>query len=70
MEPWPWGDSSVYVRLDGLTGGPHAALERQNDSYALTEFGRRLLAGDRDAVRARPIDKWLGGVHLTQSPAR
>src|SRR6185436_9413479 len=61
-EPWPWGDNSVYRRIDGLTEA--GALERRGDVYTLTGYGRRLLAGDREAVAARTVDTWLGGAHV------
>jgi len=64
MEPWPWGDLSIYVRLDGLTNGPQPAIDRNGDLYSLTRYGRRLLDGDAEAVRARSVDTWLGGVHI------
>ena len=64
MEPWPWGDMSVYVRIDGLADGPRPALERHGDTFEVTDFGRRLLAADPLAVRARAVDTWLGGVHV------
>src|SRR6185295_19589489 len=62
MELWPWGDNSVYRRIDGLTEA--RALELRGDAYALTDYGRRLLAGDPGAVRSRAVDTWLGGVHV------
>jgi DNA-binding transcriptional MerR regulator len=31
----------------------------------LTPLGRRVLAGEADRVEAAPIDRWLGGTHLT-----
>lgn len=62
MEPWPWGDNSVYRRIDGLAEA--RALERRGDVYALTDYGRGLLAGDREAVAARTVDTWLGGAHV------
>jgi len=61
-EPWPWGDNSVYRRIDGLTEA--GALELRGDVYSLTGYGRRLLAGDREAVAARTVDTWLGGAHV------
>jgi len=33
--------------------------------YALTEFGRDLLAGAADWVKVNGIERWIGGVHLT-----
>jgi hypothetical protein len=64
MEPCPWGDLSVYVRMDALAQGSPPALELREDAYALTDFGRRLLARDAEAVRARTVDTWLGGAHV------
>jgi hypothetical protein len=64
MEPWPWGDLSVFARIDGLADGAQPGLDRHAGSYALSDYGRRLLAGDFDAVRARTVDTWLGGAHV------
>ena len=64
MEPWPWADQSIYRRLDALTEGPTPAIEKRGETYAITEYGHRLLAGDADAVRSRTVDTWLGGVHV------
>ena len=44
MEPWPWGDMSVFARIDGLAEGPHAALDRRGDLFAITDIGRGLLS--------------------------
>ncbi len=64
MEPWPWGDLSVFARIEGLTAGPHPALLRHDNAVTLTGDGRRLLSGDPEAVRARTVDTWLGGAHV------
>jgi len=64
MEPWPWGDLSVFLRIDGLAAGPEPALDRDGDALTLSRYGRRLLAADADAVRARTVDTWLGGAHV------
>ena len=64
MEPWPWGDLSVFARIEGLTTGPHPALLRDDNAVTLTDDGRRLLAADPEAVRARTVDTWLGGAHV------
>ena len=54
----------MYRRLDGLTEGPTPAIEQRDDTYSITDYGRRLLTGDPLAVRARAVDTWLGGVHV------
>ena len=65
LEVCPWGDSSVYMRLDALarSGG---ALVATAGSYELTDLGKQLLEGEADWIRAHGgLDTWLGGVHLT-----
>ncbi len=64
MEPWTWGDTSIYLRLDGLASGSRPAVDRLGDLYSLNECGRRLLLGDAEEIRAREVDTWLGGVHI------
>lgn len=73
-EDVPWGDGSVYLRLDGLAEGPNPALvEVQKNEYAVTDAGQKLLDGKADwTALSGGIDRWLGGVHLIgpQSPWR
>lgn len=66
-EEVPWGDSSVFLRMDGLSSGPDPALvQTATDSFALSATGEAILAGERDWLNARGgADTWLGGVHLT-----
>ncbi len=66
QEACPWGDLSVYLRLDALAAGPRPALDRFGpDEFAMNDQGRRLLAGKDDWPRVRDgIDVWIGGVHL------
>src|SRR5207248_10225601 len=35
MEPWPWGDLSVFLRIDGLADGPRPGLDPRGEGYAL-----------------------------------
>jgi hypothetical protein len=71
-EPWPWGDASVFLRIDWLASPPAPALARRDDGLlTITPLGERLLKGEADWIRARGgIDTWLGGVHLTGADAR
>jgi hypothetical protein len=70
-EDCPWGDSSVFLRIDGLANALVPALERTPAGYELTPFGRRLLAGEADWVReSGGIDRWVGGVHLHGTTVR
>src|SRR5215472_10487499 len=66
QEEAPWGDGSVYLRLDGLAAGPNPALvEVHKNDYAVTEAGQKLLEGKADWIAlSGGIDRWLGGVHL------
>jgi hypothetical protein len=62
----PWGDSSVYDRLDRLASSHHPALDRLgDDEFAINHLGHRLLTGADDWIISNGIDVWLGGVHLT-----
>ena len=66
QEETPWGDGSVYLRLDGLTSAPNPALvEVQKNEYAVTDAGQKLLDGKADWIKlSGGIDRWLGGVYL------
>jgi hypothetical protein len=70
-ETCPWGDGSVFLRLDSLCIGQQPALLKKSaDDYDLTDAGRDLLAGKADwAKLSDGIDVWLGGTHLTGEPA-
>jgi hypothetical protein len=66
-EEVPWGDESVFLRIDRLASGAAPALQQTSDSaYDITEQGRQLLNGQADWVKLQgAVDVWLGGVHLT-----
>ncbi|HET9280431.1 MAG TPA: hypothetical protein VFR24_00550 [Candidatus Angelobacter sp.] len=71
QENSPWGDGSVYLRLDGLASAPNPALvEVHKNEYAVTDAGQKLLEGKADWIAlSGGIDRWLGGVHLnSQQP--
>ena len=72
LETNPWGDASVFLRLEALAAGPHPALTRiSNDELEVNEQGRQLLAGNEDWVGlSGGIDRWIGGVHLIGPDAR
>lgn len=67
QEDVPWGDLSVYLRLEWLTAGPNPALvESPKNEFTITDAGRQLLEGKADWIKLQGgIDRWLGGVHLT-----
>jgi hypothetical protein len=63
------GDAAFLFHLRGLTQGPRPLVRSTSpltldDDLALTDDGRRVLAGDADRVTLCGIDRWLGGVHL------
>jgi hypothetical protein len=66
QESCPWGDLSVYLRLEALAAGLRPALDRLGpDEFVMNDQGRRLLAGEDDWPRVRDgLDVWIGGVHL------
>jgi hypothetical protein len=44
-------------------GGRHAAYLRSR--LSLTEFGKKVVAHKEDFSRHNPIDRWWGGIRLT-----
>ena len=69
------GDAAFLFHLRGLLQGSRPLMRVVNrglsrstmsldDETALTDDGRRVLAGDADRVTLCGIDRWLGGVHL------
>jgi hypothetical protein len=65
-EEVPWGDASVFLRIDGLTTGAAPALAKNGGrDLRLTEEGSKLLAGQADWIRLHGgMDSWIGGTHL------
>ncbi len=59
------GESSFSMELDGLCAQPAPVLTLLEHGYELTVLGRRVLAGDADWLEQQPLDRWIGGVHLT-----
>ena len=77
------GDHSFWLVLAGLASGEDPVVgARETFKYPpgvpvddwflqqpleITTVGMEILAGKRDWIALHPIDKWLGGVHLTDS---
>lgn len=59
------GDSTCYAHIDDLAAEPAPLLSALETGYELTVLGRRVLAGDADWLEHQPLDRWIGGVHLT-----
>jgi RNA polymerase sigma factor (sigma-70 family) len=67
------GDATFWTRLESLARGPrplvrlHGRPTHQRlpaGAVELTDDGRRVAAGEADAIALNGIDRWLGGVHL------
>lgn len=58
--PHGMGDVQLAACLRGL--GP--LVRADGDRHEITARGRAVAAGDEDWLAIRPIDTWLGGVHL------
>jgi hypothetical protein len=70
-EECPWGDASVFLRLETLAAAAAPAVARGPQGYEPTPLGERLLAANADWVReSGGIDRWLGGVHLQGTAVR
>jgi Domain of unknown function (DUF1835) len=73
LEPAPfYGDISVYERLNDLSQGPNPLIDRQSASRVnlgsllrLTESGRLVVEGAADAIQLNGINRWFGGVHIS-----
>jgi hypothetical protein len=73
------GDQTFWAYLKRMAGGPHPLLHIEGppdvdrfveSTLTVTDDGRRVLAGERDAIHLNGIDQWLGGVHLHGQAAR
>jgi hypothetical protein len=72
------GDSSFWKILNELLAAEPPLLvikgaERLDSSMddkvslSLDDFGRQVLAGEKSALDAIGVDRWIGGVHLQQN---
>jgi hypothetical protein len=59
------GDMPCYGQIDDLTAEPAPLLSALETGYELTVLGRRVSAGDADWLEHQPLDRWIGGSHLT-----
>ena len=66
------GDWSFFRMVDELVDTQTPAVARigqaMGASYELTEFGRVVASGSTDFLSRNPIDRWIGGVHLSRPP--
>ncbi|HEY9180784.1 MAG TPA: DUF1835 domain-containing protein, partial [Candidatus Baltobacteraceae bacterium] len=59
------GDSPSSAHIDALCAEPAPLISLLENGYELTVLGRRVLAGDADWLEHQPLDRWIGGTHLT-----
>lgn len=58
------GDTTFYAILNDLRAESGALIEGEPGLTALTELGRRIVAGDGDWLESVELERWIGGVHL------
>jgi hypothetical protein len=58
------GDMPVFRALRVLATATTPAVVRNADMFTITDFGRKILAGEADWTRIVPLNRWLGGTHL------
>jgi hypothetical protein len=68
------GDSSFWTIVKRLAGGAHPLIDADvrevedhlpSGTIAITDAGRRVLAGDADHLALNAPSRWIGGTHLT-----
>jgi len=59
------GDTACYRVIADLSAQPAPLLAELENGYDVTVLGRRVLGGDADWLDQQPLDRWIGGVHLT-----
>jgi hypothetical protein len=59
------GDLAFAAILRDLQTGPAPLIEGEDGALEPTARGRSTLAGGEDWLAAQPLDRWIGGVHLT-----
>jgi hypothetical protein len=65
-----WG----FLKESAETGGAGALVRNAGDadrpSFELTDFGERVLAGEKNYVDVAGIDRYVGGMHLSSEEGR
>jgi hypothetical protein len=62
------GDNTFYKLMADLASVRNPLVEI-SAAVAITETGRKVLEGQADHIGLNGIDRWLGGVHLTNDNA-
>ncbi len=58
------GDSSFFKILDDLCADPAPLLTSAHGRYEITPLGKSIAARESDWLQDRPVDRWIGGVHI------
>jgi hypothetical protein len=72
-EEHPWmGDTMLFDELERLRFLPHPLVKaasdkpvRRHTSVESTPLANEILDGAVNALTANPVDRWVGGVHVT-----
>ena len=56
-------DGTDFIFPEPYPQYPSAAFREQR--LIMTETGKQLLTGEKDLIQIRPLDRWIGGTHLT-----
>jgi len=59
------GDLAFAAIVRDLQTGPAPLIEGEEGALEPTAQGRSTLAGGEDWLAVQPLDRWIGGVHLT-----
>jgi len=60
-------DAASFRVIVDLCEQPAPLLAELENGYDVTVLGRRVLGGDADWLDQQPLDRWIGGVHLTSA---
>lgn len=63
-------DSMLQELLRDLSRASLPLVTNAEQRFRVTDAGRAVLAGTKDAVALNGIDRWIGGVHLTSPPGQ
>jgi len=60
-------DAICLRKIAELSADPAPLVAELEGGLELTVLGRRVASGDADWLDAQPLDRWIGGVHLTSA---
>jgi len=59
------GDAPCFRKIAELGADPSPLIVELDQGYELTVLGHRVVAGEADWLESQPLDRWIGGVHLS-----